>query len=76
MRAMQLLRASLPIALSTGLVFAAIAFIVAYLSRSHGLVRSLHWRAAMLTIVSLAHPNVLHPLNVTWTRFWSSPAAK
>ena len=60
----------LPSDRSTGLVFAAIAFIVAYLWRSHGLVPVAAFGvAAMLTIVSLAVPNVLHPLNVTWMRF-------
>ena len=60
----------LPSDRSTGLVFAAICLIVAYLWRDdpHVLYVALSLAAA-LALVSLAIPKILRPLNIAWMRF-------
>lgn len=60
----------LPSDRSTGLVFAAIALIVAYLWRLDTEV--LTWALAIATafaVVSLLAPSLLRPLNIAWMKF-------
>lgn len=55
---------------STGLVFTAVALIVAYFWRSNPDV--LQWSlgiAGVLAVVSLAVPILLRPLNIVWMKF-------
>jgi hypothetical protein len=55
---------------STGLVFAAVALIVAYLWRADPVViYAALGMAALLLAVSLLVPIVLRPLNIAWMRF-------
>jgi hypothetical protein len=55
---------------STGLVFAAVALIVAYFWRSNTIVLTVALAlAAVLAAVSVVSPSILHPLNVVWMRF-------
>lgn len=54
---------------STGLVFTALALIVAYLWRAETLVAPIALGiAAVLGLVSLAAPRLLRPLNIVWMR--------
>src|SRR5262245_11113442 len=60
---------SLPSDRSTGLVFAAIALVIAYIWRSNGTVLIMALAvAAALAAVSLTAPPVLPALNVAWMR--------
>lgn len=60
----------LPSERSTGLVFAAVALIVAYFWRNNDYVFYIaSGIAALLVIVSLLTPRLLRPLNVAWMRF-------
>lgn len=60
----------LPSARSTGLVFAAVALIVAYFWRTHGTVLVVALGLAVaLAGVSLLRPSLLEPLNVAWFKF-------
>ena len=62
--------APLPSDRSTGLVFTAIALIIAFVWRSNPIVLTIALAvAAVLAIVSLAAPSLLRPLNVAWMRF-------
>jgi hypothetical protein len=55
---------------STGLVFTAVALIVAYLWRADPVVLyAALGMAALLAAVSLLVPIVLRPLNIAWMRF-------
>lgn len=55
---------------STGLVFAAVALIVAFFWRSNVSVVTVALAlAAALTVISLVRPSILRPLNVVWMRF-------
>ena len=61
---------ALPSERSTGLVFAAVAAIVAVLYRTDGVVLSAALAiAAALLAVSLTVPRVLRPLNIAWFKF-------
>jgi hypothetical protein len=60
----------LPSERSTGLVFAAVALIVAYFWRTNGTVLIVALGLATALVgVSLAAPALLKPLNVAWFRF-------
>jgi hypothetical protein len=60
----------LPSERSTGLVFTAVALVVAYLWRASPTVLTVALLAAAgLLSVSLLAPHVLKPLNVVWFRF-------
>lgn len=60
----------LPSDRSTGLVFAAVALIVAYLWRAHVTTLTVALGlAGVLIAVSLAAPSILRPLNLAWMRF-------
>jgi hypothetical protein len=60
----------LPSDRSTGLVFAAVAGIVAYLWRTDALVyNAALWTAGALVAISLIVPIVIRPLNIAWVRF-------
>ena len=55
---------------ATGLVFAAVAAIVAYLNRDSQAVLWAAGGASMaLALLSLAAPRLLKPLNIVWFRF-------
>lgn len=55
---------------STGLVFTAIALIVAYLWRTDQTVLTAALAVAgVLGVLSLVAPSVLRPLNIVWMRF-------
>ena len=55
---------------ATGLVFAAVAAIVAYLYRDNQSVLWVAGGASMaLVLLSLAAPRLLKPLNIVWFRF-------
>ena len=55
---------------STGLVFTAIALIVAYLWRNDPTVLNASLAVAgVLGVISLVVPKVLRPLNILWMRF-------
>ena len=61
---------ALPSERSTGLVFAAVAAIVAVLYRSDPVVLTVALAAAALfAAVSLLVPRMLRPLNIAWFRF-------
>ena len=60
----------LPSDRSTGLVFAVVALVVAYLWRSSPLVLTVALGLALvLAVVSCTVPSVLRPLNIAWMRF-------
>ncbi len=60
----------LPSDRSTGMVFAAVALVVAYISRNHAITLTIALAlAAALILVSLAQPSLLRPLNIAWMRF-------
>ena len=62
--------AALPSDRSTGLVFTAIAAIIAFVWRSNSIVLTIALAvAAVLAIISLTMPSFLRPLNVAWMRF-------
>ena len=55
---------------STGLVFAAVALVVAYLWRSNLTVLTITLvLATVLGVVSFTVPSILRPLNIAWMRF-------
>jgi hypothetical protein len=55
---------------STGLVFAGIALVVAYLWRADPTVLNFSFAVAgILAAVSLIKPIILRPLNIVWMRF-------
>jgi hypothetical protein len=55
---------------STGLVFATVALIVAYIWRSNTTTLTIALGlAAVLVVVSFTAPLILRPLNVAWMRF-------
>ena len=55
---------------STGLVFAAVALIVAYLWRADPMVLKVSLLVAgVLVLISLACPIILRPLNIVWMKF-------
>ena len=55
---------------STGLVFAAVALVVAYFWRSNPTVLTVALvLAAILAAVSVIVPSILRPLNIAWMRF-------
>lgn len=55
---------------STGLVFAAVALIVAYFWRADPIVlQASLWVAGILAAISLIYPILLRPLNIVWMRF-------
>lgn len=59
----------LPSDRSTGLVFAAVALIVAYVWRANPTALTVAGAlAAALAVVSFAQPSVLRPLNILWMR--------
>lgn len=60
----------LPSDRSTGLVFTAVALVVAYFWRSSTTVLTVALAlAAVLATVSMAAPSLLRPLNIAWMRF-------
>lgn len=60
----------LPSDRSTGLVFAAVALVVAYLARAHTTTLTIALgSAAALAAVSFLMPSILRPLNILWMRF-------
>lgn len=60
----------LPSDRSTGLVFAVVALVVAYLWRSSATALTVALSiAAVLAVVSFTVPSVLRPLNIAWMRF-------
>ena len=62
--------APLPSDRSTGLVFAGVAFVVAYVWRTDAAVLTVALLAAFaLVTVSLLSPSILRPLNIAWMRF-------
>jgi hypothetical protein len=65
-------RAELPLPpdRSTGIVFAAVALVIAYFWRSSPTVLTIALvLAAILAVVSFTVPLVLRPLNIAWMRF-------
>lgn len=55
---------------STGLVFTAVALIVAYIWRSNTTTLTIALGlAAVLVVVSFTAPMILRPLNIAWMRF-------
>ena len=61
---------ALPSDRSTGLVFAAVALIVAYMTRDFAIVPVVSLAIASAFVgLSLIAPSVLRPLNVAWMRF-------
>lgn len=55
---------------STGLVFAAVALVVAFFWRSNPSVLTVALiLAAVLVAVSILRPSILRPLNIVWMRF-------
>jgi hypothetical protein len=62
--------APLPSDRSTGLVFTAIALVVAVIWRANPVVLTIALVVAVaLVVVSLSSPSVLRPLNIAWMRF-------
>jgi hypothetical protein len=62
--------APLPSDRSTGLVFAGVAFVVAYFWRTDATVLTVALLAAFaLVSISLLSPAILRPLNIVWMRF-------
>ena len=60
----------LPPERSTGLVFTAVALVVAFIWRSNPTVLTIALvLAAVLAAVSFTVPSVLRPLNIAWMRF-------
>ncbi len=55
---------------STGLVFTAVALVVAYFWRSNSIVLTVALAiAAALLAISLLAPHILRPLNIVWMKF-------
>ena len=62
--------AALPSDRSTGLVFAGVAFVVAYVWRTDAAILAVALVAAFaLVAISLLAPSILRPLNIAWMRF-------